>query len=411
MNAEIMMVGTELLLGDIMDTNGKFLARELAALGINLFYQTVVGDNPARLKEAIARALERSDVVIASGGLGPTADDITRECFAEVLGLPLHLDESVKLRLEEFFAHRARPMTANNLRQAMVPLGAEVLVNDWGTAPGLHLCTGEKHAFLLPGPPRELEPMYHHRVKPTLQRLSGRVLESTRLQIYGIGESALETELKDLMEGSDPSVAPYAKDGEVMLRITASGQSQEEAKAKNAAMLSRIRERVGQYLYDVDGENLETALVRRFSEKGLTIATAESLTGGLISKRITSVSGASQVLGLGVCSYSNDIKHRILGVGEDTLAQYSAVSEQTAREMALGVKALAGSDVAVSATGYAGPTGEQVGLFYVAAAYKDRVEVRCHDSHRRGCEREYIRTLAASAALALALEITDSFRF
>ncbi len=409
MNAEILMVGTELLLGDIMDTNGKFLARELAALGINLFYQTVVGDNPARLKEAIRRALERSDVVIASGGLGPTGDDITRECFAEVMGCPLALDDGVKARLEEFFAHRDRPMTPNNLRQAMVPRGAQVLLNDRGTAPGLYLQDATKHAFLLPGPPRELEPLYTQWVKPVLERLQDRVLVSTRLQIYGIGESALEEELKDLMEGSDPTVASYAKDGEVMLRITASGHNKEEAKEKNAVMLENIRGRVGRYLYDVDGENLQTALVRRFEEKGLTIATAESLTGGLISQRITSVSGASRVMELGLCSYSDRIKHEVLGVKEETLARFGAVSEATAREMALGVKALAGSDVAVSATGYAGPTGEQVGLFYVAAAYRDRVEVRRYDSHRRGCEREYVRTLAASAALALALEITDSF--
>lgn len=408
-NAEILLVGTELLLGDIMDTNGKYLARELAALGINLFYQTVVGDNPVRLKEAIARALARSDVVIASGGLGPTADDITRESFAEVMERPLYRDEATVARLEAFFAGRGRPMTENNLRQAMVPEGAEVLTNDWGTAPGLHIPQGEKHAFLLPGPPRELEALFQARVRPLLQRLSDRVLESTTVQLYGIGESALESELRDLMEGGDPSLAPYAKDGEVLLRITSSGADAAEAKRKNAAMLRLVRERVGEYIYDVDGESLEKALVERFSREGLTVSAAESLTGGLISQRITSVSGASAVIELGVCSYSDRIKHRVLGVKEETLKDFSAVSEETAREMAVGMKALAQSDVAVSATGYAGPTGEQVGLFFVAAAYRDRVLVKRVDSHRKGCEREYVRSLAASAALALALEITGLF--
>ena len=409
--AEILLVGTELLLGDIMDTNGKYLARELSKLGIDLYYQTVVGDNPKRLKEAVFKALERSDVVISSGGLGPTCDDITRETLAEAFGLELELNAPTVERLESFFKSVGRKMTDNNLRQAMVPEGATVLTNDWGTAPGLYMTKDEKHAFLLPGPPRELEPMFGERVRPILSKMSDRKFVSQTIQVYGIGESALEEKLRDLMQGADPSLAPYAKDGEVLLRITSSGKDEAEAEEKNRGMLEKVLERAGEYVYDVDGENLQKALVERFSKTGLKIATAESLTGGLISQRITQISGASAVLELGVCSYCDRIKNKILSVSSSSLKEFSAVSEQVAMEMAEGVRNLSGADIAVSATGYAGPTGEKVGLVYIGVCSEKGCRAIKLETGRRNGEREYIRSLAASRAIAEALREAGLFRF
>jgi len=407
--AEILLVGTELLLGDIMDTNGKYLARELSDLGIDLYYQTVVGDNPKRLREAVNRALERSDVVISSGGLGPTCDDITRGTFADALGLELKLHEPTVERLKSFFTSVGRKMTDNNMRQAMVPEGATVLTNDWGTAPGLYMKKDQKHAFLLPGPPRELEPMFRERVRPILFDMSDRKFVSDTLEVYGIGESALEEKLRDLMQGADPSLAPYAKDGEVLLRITSSGADVAEAKEKNRGMIQKVLERAGEYVYDINGESLQRALVERFSKKGLKIATAESLTGGLISKRITSVSGASAVFELGICSYSDRIKNKILSVSEASLEEYSAVSEAVAMEMAEGARRLSGADIAVSATGYAGPTGERVGLVYIGVSSSLSTRAVKLDTGRRTGEREYIRSLSASRAIAEALREAGLF--
>ena len=407
MNAEIILVGTELLLGDIIDTNGKFLARSLASLGVNLFYQTVVGDNRERLLDVIRRALGRSDLVIFSGGLGPTADDLTRETVAEALGLELREDAETAGRLRAFFA--GRNMTPNNLKQALVPEGARVLTNDWGTAPGLYIHAGLRHVFLLPGPPRELEPMFEARVRPILEEMSERVFVSTDLNLYGIGESAAEARLRDLMDGADPTLAPYAGSGEVRLRITSSGADRAECLEKNRRMLEKVRERVGDFIYAVDGESLEKALVERFARRGLKIAAAESLTGGLISSRIASVPGASAVMEMGVCTYCDRAKHALIGVKTETLEKFTAVSEQTAAEMALGVRRLSGSDVGISATGYAGPTGERIGLVYVGASYGDELVVKKLETHRTKCERGYIRTLAANAALALALQITGLF--
>lgn len=410
MKAEILLVGTELLLGDIVDTNGKFLARQLAQLGIHVYYQTVVGDNPGRLEEAVRRALGRSELVLAAGGLGPTDDDITREVFSRVLELPLEPHQPTRQRLEAFFAGRSRPMTPNNLRQALVPQGATVLTNDWGTAPGLWIPAPLGQAVLLPGPPRELEPMFCARVRPRLEKMCPSVLESRTLRLYGVGESQAAYDLQDLMAGADPSLAPYAKDGEMILRLTASGQTVAHARQRLAPLEDAVRERLGQYVYAVgEDKSLEQALVERFASRGLTVAAAESLTGGLISQRITSVPGASAVTQCSVCSYSNEVKHRLLGVDQQLLDTHGAVSEPVALAMAQGVRRLADSHVGISATGYAGPTGDPVGLVYVAAVYGDRQLVRRLDTHRNAGERAYIRTLAANAALALALQITDCF--
>ncbi|MBQ9543773.1 MAG: competence/damage-inducible protein A [Clostridia bacterium] len=409
MNAEIILVGTELLLGDIIDTNGKYLARALASMGINLFYQTVVGDNRERLLDVIRRALTRSDILIFSGGLGPTADDLTRETVAEAMGLELKEDEETVKRLRAFFA--GRNMTLNNLRQALVPEGGQVLTNDWGTAPGLYIKKDTKQVFMLPGPPRELEPMFEARVRPILEKESCRVFVSTDLNLYGIGESSAEAKLRDLMENPDPTLAPYAGSGEVRLRITSSGSSREECLEKNRLMLEKVRERVGEYIYAVDGESLEKALVERFSKKGLKVAAAESLTAGLISSRIGSIPGASEVMEEGIVTYCDRVKREALGVKKETLEKYSAVSEETAAEMAQGIRRVAGSDVGISATGYAGPTGENVGLVYVGASFKDKLIVRKLETRRTKLERNYIRALAANAALALALQITDLFGY
>ena len=417
-NAEILCVGTELLLGDIVNTNAAALARGLASLGINVYHQSVVGDHPARLKKALQTALSRADLVITSGGLGPTYDDITRECTAEVMERPLILDETILEEIRGYFARTGRVMTENNRRQAMVPQGARVLPNRNGTAPGLIVSDEAKGktVILLPGPPRELVPMWEESVVPYLMARTDRVLFSLNVHIFGMGESTVETVLRDSMiEGKNPTVAPYCTAGEVRLRVTAQAEDETTACDLCRRTLRHIMEsEVGAYVYAVvpstEGEaTLEGVVIWELCHQGLTVATAESCTGGLVAKRLTDVPGSSAAFKGGFVTYTNEMKISMLGVSPDTLEKYTAVSEQTAAEMARGARLRTGSDIAVSTTGYAGPGGgteeAPVGTVFVGISTQEETRVvRLKLSPDRS--REYIRTLAASNALNLVRQQT-----
>ncbi len=408
--AEILCVGTELLLGDIVNTNAAFLSKKLAELGISVYFQSVVGDNPQRLKNAISAAAERSDLIITSGGLGPTYDDLTKETVSEFFGRKLIRNQDIIKDMESYFAETNRTMTENNKKQADIPEGGMFFKNDYGTAPGICI-EDEKSgvtAVMLPGPPRELEPLFCEQVMPYLLERSPSVLVSRNINIFGMGESTVENILRSIMESSEnPTIAPYCKEGEVRLRITAKAESREKAYKLCTEMIDRIMEtEVKDAVYGIDCDSIEAALVSKLSDLGKTIATAESCTGGLIAKRITDIAGSSNVY-LGSCvTYANSAKEQLIGVSPDSLRQYGAVSEQVAIEMARGVRRSLGADIAISTTGIAGPGGgtpeKPVGTVWVGiSSEKGDRAVLLGLSPRR--ERSYLRTLAASNALYIAL--------
>lgn len=403
--AEILCVGTELLLGDIVNTNAAYLARTLASLGISVYHQSVVGDNPARMREAMETALGRADLVITSGGLGPTCDDLTKETAAACFGRQMYCDTDSLEQIEAFFARRGKEMTPNNRKQAMMPEGAAIFANDHGTAPGLALEEeGRGVMILLPGPPRELVPMVDRWVIPYLSARTDCVLRSRNLHLFGIGESALEALLRDRMEGSlNPTLAPYCADGEVRLRITARGRDEAEAYALCDAEESALRKtEIAPYIYGVDVGSIEAALVPLLVEHGLTVSTAESCTGGLIAKRITDVPGASAVFPGGVVSYANEVKADVLGVDRETLAAHGAVSAEVAAQMARGVRLATGASIGISTTGIAGPGGgtpqKPVGTIWLGLSDErgESTYLLQLDSH---ADRAYIRTCSASHAL------------
>jgi len=368
---EILAVGTEILLGDIINTDAAYIAGRLAALGFPSYRQTVVGDNDGRLADAIREAFTRADILILTGGLGPTCDDITKTSVAEVFGLPLRMHEQTKADIEAFFRERNRVMTENNLAQAMIPEGAVVFANDWGTAPGVAVVgvpvgmTEEKTAVMLPGPPSECEPMFTERVEPWLAGRSGFTIFSLNLHLYGIGESGAEAILRPIMEESvNPTVAPYACEHEVRIRITARGETTEECRMLCSAMAERIKEtEAGQYIYTSSETPWEAKnaivlkLIDCLRKQGATLATAESCTAGMISSRIGDIPGASDVLLGGVVSYANSVKEQVLGVSGEILQTVGAVSEPCAAGMAEGVRRLTGADIGISVTGIAGPGG------------------------------------------------------
>lgn len=405
MTCEILAVGTELLLGDILNTNARYLARELAALGFGVLHQEVVGDNPGRLRDAVREALSRSDILLTTGGLGPTGDDITRETVAEALGLELLPDAESLRRIRRYFTSTDRQMTDNNRKQAMLPRGAVVFPNDWGTAPGCAVEHGGKIVIMLPGPPRELVPLFIHSVRPYLARFSEGVIRSASVRVFGIPESTLQAMLGDMMKGANPTLSPYAKDGEVLLRATARAKDAETADRMLRPVTDELRKRLGDSLYGENVDSLEQVVVGMLQKAGRKVATAESCTGGLLSQRLTGIPGCSEVFECGVVSYANRIKHRLLGVREETLAAHGAVSPQTAAEMAQGVQKLAGADYGVGITGIAGPGGgtaeKPVGLVYVGVSAGGTAWVRrLQLGHGSGeGERAYIRYLSASHAL------------
>lgn len=418
-NAEILCIGTEILMGDIINTNAAYIAKELASLGINVYHQSVVGDNPKRLKDSLELAFSRADIVITTGGLGPTYDDLSKETIASYFGRQLVMDEEALHRIERHFERSNRVMTDNNKKQAMMPEGCVIFQNENGTAPG---CAIEgraeqegKTAIMLPGPPREMKPMFEQGVKPFLLKDSDTRLVSHTMHFFGIGESMLETILHDIMQESrNPTVAPYAKTGEVQLRITARVKNGEDAGSLLVPMMERIKEKVGEFLYGIDVGNLQTAVVKALKEKHLHVALAESCTGGYVAKRITDVSGASEVFECGMCTYSNRMKQELLGVKAETLANYGAVSEETAREMAAGIRKISGAEIGVSVTGNAGPEpseGKEVGLVYIAVDSDSLSEVfTLHVNRKDQDARETIRYLASSHAFSLILKAVETVK-
>ena len=407
-NAEILCVGTEILIGDIVNTNAAYISEKLARLGIAQYYQAAVGDNPERLAGAISDALGRADLIIMSGGLGPTYDDLTKETAAKCMGRSLYMHEPSLERIKEIFAFRGKTMTKNNEKQAMMPEGSVIFENNAGTAPG---CAIEDHErgkiiIMLPGPPFEMKRMFEESVMPYLLKLTDRRFVSVNVNIFGMGESEVETRLRDIMDSSvNPTVAPYCGDGEVRLRVTASGHSEEECRKMCLEMVDRIKSsEVGPCVYGLD-TTLAEETVRRFIEAGKTVATAESCTGGLIAKRITDVSGSSQMFGYGAVTYANEAKMKLLSVKAATLEKHGAVSPETAAEMAEGVRLLSGADVGIATTGIAGPGGgtdkKPVGLVYLGVSSKNGTRtVRLMLTQGR----DRVRLIASSNALSEAMK-------
>ena len=382
MNAEIIAVGTELLLGQIVNLDAQFLSVELSKLGIDVYYHTVVGDNPKRLAEAVKTAFSRADLVLFSGGLGPTKDDLTKETVADFLGIELEFDQASYDVIVDYHKRLGRPIPENNRKQAMMPKGGVILKNNNGTAPGCIMAAGGKTAVLMPGPPSELKQMYTESVAPYLQKLSGGMIYSKVLRIFGIGESKLEQEIMDLIDSQqNPTIAPYAKEGEVTLRISAKAKNQAEADGLIAGLEQEIRRRYGDMVYaEGDDNSLCQVAAGLLLETGTTLAVAESCTGGLVASQLTDIAGISQVFLQGAVTYTNQAKEQALGVCHETLLRHGAVSEETAREMARGMKKAAGSDLALAITGIAGPGGgtpeKPVGLVYVALADGENEWVR-----------------------------------
>ena len=402
MTVEFICVGTEILLGNIVNTNAAFMSEECAKLGLSCFYQTVVGDNAGRLEEVLRESVKRSDVVILSGGLGPTEDDLTKETAAGVMGRKLSEDSKAWKQIERFFEKRGLKLTENNRKQALVPEGSLALYNKNGTAPGIIIESPDCKVILLPGPPGELIPMWNEYVEDYLKKLSPDVLVSETVKICDSGESLVETELRDLIDAqTNPTIATYAKIGEVHVRVTAKGEDEKECRKLIKPVVKEIKERFGPKIFTTDESvSLEMAVMQLMDENKLTITTAESLTGGMLTSRLINVPGASDVLKQGFITYSNKAKRKYLGVKKSTLDKYGAVSEQTAKEMARGGCYFTKSDVCVALTGLAGPDGGSdktpVGTVFIGVCLCGTTKVR--EYHFSG-ERMKIRESAATAGL------------
>ncbi len=398
---ELISVGTEILLGDILNTDAQFLSIELAKLGISVIHQSTVGDNRERLLTQLKEAADRSDIIILSGGLGPTPDDLTKEVCCEFFGKKMFLHEPTVEKIKTYFSTKGMKMAQNNLKQAMLPKDCVIFPNDNGTAPGMAIEKDGVHILVLPGPPRELKPMFRNCAVPYLMQFSDRIIVSHNIRTFGIGESLMAERVNDLFDAENPTVAPYAKDGKALLRVTAMARTKEEAENLCKPVINEIKSRLDGFVYGVDYTCIEEAVIEKLKEKHMKVATAESCTGGLIAKRITDVPGASEVFDCGIISYANEIKHRVLGVSEDDLNKYGAVSEPVARQMAQGALKVSGADIAVSVTGIAGPdsdsTNKPVGLVYIGLADRDNVWVMELRTSRK--DRSYNRYVSASNAL------------
>ena len=407
MTVEIIAVGTEILLGNIVNTNAAYLAEKCAALGLSCYHQDVVGDNAERLAETLKLALSRADIILLSGGLGPTQDDLTKEVAARVCGKELYLHEPSREAIRQFFAERKLEITENNWKQAMVPEGCIVVENPGGTAPGIIMEEIGKHVVLMPGPPGELIPMFERSIMPYLAGLASGVIYSQTVKICGVGESKAESMVEDLVEAQkNPTIATYAKTGEVHLRVTATAPDEKEAKKLVKPVVKELKGRFGNHVYTTDNDvTLEKAVVDLLMANKLTACTVESCTGGMLSARLINVPGVSEVFKSGYVTYSNKSKRRLLGIKKNILLKHGAVSEQIAREMAKTAASLARTDVSVSTTGIAGPDGgteeKPVGLVYIGCNVCGRItvkECRFHGS------REKIRESTVAAALSLMRE-------
>ena len=400
MNCELISVGTEILLGDILNTNVPYLSKALAALGIGVTHHSTVGDNKQRLLDTLETAFTRCDTVILTGGLGPTPDDLTKETCAEYFGKDLYLDDKILEEIESYFKLKNIKMPESNKKQALVPEGSIILENNNGTAPGFIMEKDGKIIVILPGPPKEMVPMYRESVEPYLRKFTNEIILSKNIRTFGIGESAMSELVEDLLEGSNPTVAPYAKSGEALLRVTAKAESEEDAEKLMTPVIDEIKSRLGDYIYGIDCASIEEAVAKLLMEKKQTVAFAESCTGGLCAKRLTDIPGTSEIFHCGVVSYSNDIKMKVLGVKTETIEQYTEVSLECAKEMAEGIRLLADADYGVSITGYAGPgDDEKVGLIYIGVSSKKETRaVKLLTGHKGSSCRDYNRLVASSRA-------------
>lgn len=404
MTVELICVGTELLLGNIVNTNAAYLSEKCALLGLSMYYQSVVGDNADRLEDLLRTAKSRSDIILLSGGLGPTQDDLTKETAALVMGRPLVMDEQARTDIQNYMNGVNRRITDNNWKQAMVPEGSLVLYNKNGTAPGIILEGEDTTMILLPGPPGELIPMFEEQVYPYLHRRQPEIICSRMLKLCGVGESSVETRILDLIESqTNPTLATYAKTGEVHLRITAKAGSSEGAFALIAPMEEELYRRFGDHIFtNREDESLEDAIAKLLKEYHLTVTTAESCTGGLLAGRLVNVPGISEQFREGYVTYSNEAKEKLLGVSHETLKMHGAVSEETAREMAMGCRKMAEADIGIGITGIAGPDGgtedKPVGLVYIGCSWKDKTTVKKFLFHGN---RSQVRERSVAQALTM----------
>lgn len=408
MVVEIVCVGTEILMGNIVNTNAAYLAEKCAGLGLSCYYQSVVGDNHNRLCEIIKTAVSRSDIVILSGGLGPTQDDLTKETAAEVFDKKLYMHEEAKEAICAYMTKRGLTITENNWKQAMVPEDCIVVMNANGTAPGIIMEKDGKHIILLPGPPGELIPMFENDILPYLKKMSPDVLNSVMVKICGVGESIVEDRIKDMIDAqANPTIATYAKTGEVHLRVTAKAENEKEAEKLVKPVVKEIKKRFGDTVYTTDeNTSLEAAIINMLSKHKLTVSAAESCTGGLLSARLINVPGASDVYQAGFVTYANKAKHKLIGVKKATLYKYGAVSKETAKEMVKGALKASGADIAVAVTGIAGPGGgtkeKPVGLVYIACGRKHKITVK---KFQFSGNRTKIRESSVANALIMLREV------
>ena len=408
MTAEIISVGTELLLGNILNTNAQYLSRELADLGITVQRESTIGDNQGRLADFVNEAKARCDLLVFTGGLGPTADDLTKETVAACYGDTLAFDEEEWAKITRYFARSGRETTPNNRKQAMVPVHGRKIVNHHGTAPGAWFEQDGRCAVLMPGVPSEMKAMWTESIRPLLLERQNCTLHSITLRVLG-GESNLEYQVRDLLDHVNPTAAIYCKTGECEIRITARAASDEDGEKMCRAYARKFYDLLGDAVYDEDVAGLEETVVRTLKEKGLTVSTAESCTGGMIAERVTAVSGSSEVFGYGFVTYWEQAKAKLVGVDPDVIARYNVVSAPVAAQMALGAAKASGSDIAVSVTGVAGPTGgdavRPVGTVYLGAARGGTVYVKKLFVSRP--DRALVRARAAQAALELVLRLAQ----
>lgn len=401
MKCEIIAVGTEVILGDILNSNAQYLAKELANLGVDVYYHEVVGDNRERILDCFKRSLDRSDIIITTGGLGPTKDDMTKELAAEFFGMDMCLHEESLQKIKDYFNKMGREFVKSNEKQAYFPKEAIILDNENGTAPGAIFEKDDKTIIVLPGPPKEMEPMFKNHVRKYLEKRTGDTIVSEVLRVFGIGESSAEKKLQDLIDnGNNPTIAPYAKEGEVIFRITAKDKSEEEAKQLIKPLKDEVYSRLGDAVYNTGDTTLQDTVAKMLVNKDMTIGVSESCTGGLLSSKLIEYPGISKVFLEGAVTYSNEAKMRTLNVKKETLEKFGAVSHEIAKEMAEGIAKRAGARIGVSTTGIAGPTGgteeKPVGLVYFGI-YVDG-EVKSYKHIFTG-DRNSVRNRASMTAL------------
>ena len=397
-DTEILSVGTELLLGHVTNTDARDISEKLSKIGVNVRYHTVVGDNPRRLAACVEIAKSRADVIITTGGLGPTCDDLTKQVLSESFGLRLVENEAEHRGLYDYI-HPERAYTPNNFSQAMLPEGCTVFHNEWGTAPGCAFEKDGKVVVMMPGPPNECVPMFRKYAIPYLKKLSEEQIVSHSVRIFGIGESGVDDMFADEMNAmTNPSMAPYAKECDCLLQVTAKARSEAEAEAMMAPIIAHVKERLGEYVYGMDVECIEEAVLPLLKERGMTFAAAESCTGGDVARRFTEIPGASAAFAGGCVTYTNEVKARLLGIDPALIEEKGAVSFEVAKEMAERVRALTGADIGVGVTGLAGPDGDgvhEVGTVFVSMAVEGETFVReLHLGTKR--TRSFIRRMAGN---------------